>query len=110
MVTSSSSSHSCHGCIVARSRFTSVSGTIRPPSRSTRNIVPGSNRPFARVWLSGMSRTPVSEAKMTRSSSVICQRPGRRPLRSMTAPMLEPSVKVTAAGPSHGSIRQAEYW
>jgi hypothetical protein len=30
---------------------------------------------------------------------------GRRPLRSSVAPMTLPSVKQTAAGPSHGSIR-----
>jgi hypothetical protein len=31
--------------------------------------------------------------------------PGRRPLRSRTAPMRVPSVKVTQAGPSHGSMK-----
>ena len=35
------------------------------------------------------------------------QRPGRNPLRSNTAPTTVPSVKVTHAGPSHGSISEA---
>ena len=35
------------------------------------------------------------------------QRPGRNPLRSNTAPTIVPSVKVTQAGPSHGSISEA---
>ena len=30
--------------------------------------------------------------------------PGRRPLRSSTAPIWVPSVNTTQAGPSHGSI------
>ena len=34
-------------------------------------------------------------------------RPGRNPLRSNTAPTTVPSVKVTQAGPSHGSISEA---
>ena len=34
-------------------------------------------------------------------------RPGRKPLRSNTAPTTEPSVNVTQAGPSHGSINDA---
>ena len=38
------------------------------------------------------------------TSSVTAYRPGRRPLRSRTAPMSEPSVKATQAGPSHGSM------
>ena len=52
----------------------------------------------------GMSRTPTSLARTTRSSLVCHQRAGRRPLRSRTAPMSVPSVKQTAAGPSHGSM------
>ena len=43
---------------------------------------------------------------MTQPSLVTIQRPGRSPLRSSVAPMSRPSVKVTDAGPSHGSIRQ----
>ena len=41
------------------------------------------------------------------SSVVSHQRPGRRPLRSSTAPSTVPSVNVTQAGPSHGSISEA---
>ena len=37
-------------------------------------------------------------------------RPGRNPLRSSTAPTTVPSVNVTQAGPSHGSISEAWYW
>ena len=50
-----------------------------------------------------------SEARTTRPSSVTQYLPGRRPLRSSTAPMSVPSVNVSAAGPSHGSIREAWY-
>jgi hypothetical protein len=54
-----------------------------------------------------MSSTPTSLASTTRSSSVTQNRAGRNPLRSRTAPTTVPSVKVTAAGPSHGSIKEA---
>ena len=53
-----------------------------------------------------MSSTPASDASTTRPSSVIQKRPGRRPLRSSTAPILVPSVKATQAGPSHGSMTE----
>ena len=36
--------------------------------------------------------------------------PGRRPLRSSTAPMTEPSVNAISAGPSQGSIIPAWNW
>ena len=36
-------------------------------------------------------------------------RDGRRPLRSSTAPITVPSVKLIDAGPSHGSISEAWY-
>ena len=49
----------------------------------------------------------LSEASTTRSSLVVHQRAGRRPLRSRQAPIWRPSVKHTAAGPSHGSISAA---
>ena len=49
---------------------------------------------------------PASEPSTTMPSLVSTQRPGRRPLRSSVAPITLPSVKATAAGPSHGSIRQ----
>jgi hypothetical protein len=78
--------------------------TMRPASVSTRNMVPGSSRPFATTVAGSRSRTPDSEARTTRPSAVRHQRPGRRPLRSMTAPARVPSVKQTAAGPSHGSM------
>ena len=57
----------------------------------------------------GTSRTPTSLASTTSPSSVTQYRAGRRPLRSRTAPMTVPSVKATAAGPSHGSISEAWY-
>ena len=41
------------------------------------------------------------------SSVVSHHRPGRRPLRSSTAPSTVPSVNVTQAGPSQGSISDA---
>ncbi len=69
--------------------------------------MPGSSRPFATISADGTSRTPLSLARMIRSSMVRHQRPGRNPLRSNTAPTTVPSVNVTQAGPSHGSIREA---
>ena len=52
----------------------------------------------------GTSSTPTSDASTTSPSSVTHQRAGRRPLRSSTAPIRLPSVNVTSAGPSQGSI------
>ena len=52
------------------------------------------------------ARRPRSRARRSRPS-VTQNRPGRRPLRSSTAPITVPSVKHTAAGPSHGSISAA---
>jgi hypothetical protein len=88
--------------------LTSSSETIFPAAVSTRNIRPGWSRPFATTSAAGMSSTPTSLASTTRSSLVCHQRPGRRPLRSRTAPMSVPSVNATAAGPSHGSM--IELW
>ncbi len=76
---------------------------------STRNILPGSSRPFLTIRSGAISRAPTSEAMITRSSSVTTKRPGRRPLRSSTAPIVVPSVKATDAGPSQASIRQLWY-
>ena len=56
-----------------------------------------------------MSSTPTSLASTTRPSLVTQYRPGRRPLRSSTAPITEPSVNAISAGPSHGSISAAWY-
>ncbi len=57
-----------------------------------------------------MSSTPTSLARITRPSAVTQYRPGRRPLRSSTAPITVPSVKAISAGPSHGSISAAWNW
>jgi len=40
-------------------------------------------------------------------SFVARYRAGRSPLRSSVAPIMRPSQKATAAGPSHGSISEA---
>ena len=74
---------------------------------STRNIRPGCSRPRSTIFSGGIGSTPASLASTTVSSLVSHQRPGRRPLRSSTAPSTVPSVKVTQAGPSHGSISDA---
>ena len=80
---------------------------MRPSRVSIRNILPGCNRPLLTTLAGSMSITPTSDAITTRSSSVTQYRLGRRPLRSRTAPMTSPSVNVTLAGPSHGSITLA---
>ena len=80
---------------------------MRPAAVSIRSILPGSSLPFATISADGTSRTPLSLARMIRSSIVRHHRPGRNPLRSNTAPTTVPSVNVTQAGPSHGSIRDA---
>ena len=74
---------------------------------SIRNIRPGCSRPRSSTFSGGIGSTPASEASTTVSSVVSHQRPGRSPLRSSTAPSTVPSVKVTQAGPSHGSISEA---
>ncbi len=74
---------------------------------STRNIRPGCNRPRSTTFSGGIGSTPASEASTTVSSVVSHHRPGRSPLRSSTAPSTVPSVNVTQAGPSHGSISDA---
>ena len=51
--------------------------------------------------------TPVSDARITRSSVVCHHRAGRSPLRSRVAPTTSPSVNTIAAGPSHGSTSDA---
>ena len=101
--------HSPYGLRVATVRLTSPSSTMRPPSTSTRNSLPGCSRPLRTTFSGGSSITPVSEPSTTQPSLVSSQRPGRRPLRSSVAPMTRPSVNATAAGPSHGSIRHEWY-
>ena len=101
-----SSNHCWYGLAVATSCLTSASSTIRPCSRSTRKSLPGCRRPLRLILLAGTSITPVSEPSTTQPSVVSSQRPGRRPLRSSVAPIMRPSVNVTAAGPSHGSMKQ----
>ena len=80
---------------------------MRPWAVSTRNIFPGCSRPLRTIWSAGMSSTPASEPSTTNPSAVIQNRPGRSPLRSKTAPITVPSVKLTLAGPSQGSISEA---
>ena len=82
---------------------------MRPSAVSTRNMWPGRTRVRWTMCSGAMSSTPASDAMTTRPSSVTQMRPGRRPLRSRVAPMTVPSVNATAAGPSHGSIRQEWY-
>ena len=77
---------------------------MRPSSISTKNIFPGCSRPFL-IMDSGLkSKTPTSLANTTNPSSVTQNLEGLKPFRSSTAPTCFPSVKVTQAGPSHGSI------
>ncbi|CAB4341150.1 unannotated protein [freshwater metagenome] len=51
------------------------------------------------------SKTPASDARTTNPSSVTQNLEGLKPFLSNTAPICLPSVKVTHAGPSHGSIK-----
>ncbi len=100
--------HSPYGCSAASSRLISSSGTIRPCAVSTRNIRPGIRRPRSTISDGSIGSTPDSLASTMRPAAVRHQRPGRRPLRSSTAPSRVPSVNVTQAGPSHGSM--SEEW
>ena len=70
----------------ASSSLISSSETMRPAAVSIRNILPGSSRPLATICADGTSSTPLSLARMMRSSMVRHHRPGRNPLRSNTAP------------------------
>ena len=76
----------------------------RPVAVSARNIRPGCNLPLRTIRDGSISTTPISEAKTTSPSSVTMYRPGLRPFLSNVAPTRFPSVKITAAGPSHGSM------
>jgi len=78
-------------------------------SRSISSMRPGWSRHLRMMSASAKGSTPLSDAMHTRSSLVTHQRAGRRPLRSSVAPIWRPSVKATAAGPSHGSINAAWY-
>ena len=71
------------------------------------SIFPGSKRHFFTIFSCGKVSTPISDAIITKSSSVTKYRAGRKPLRSNVAPIIRPSVNATAAGPSHGSINAA---
>jgi hypothetical protein len=85
---------------------------MRPAAVSARKTRPGCSRPLRITVVSGsesMSSTPTSLASTTRPSLVTQYRPGRRPLRSSTAPITEPSVNAISAGPSHGSMSAAWY-
>ena len=78
---------------------------IRPLPVSTRNMRPGSSRPLRDDGRGvDVEHAGLAARSTTRPSSVTQYRPGRRPLRSSTAPMSVPSVNVIAAGPSHGSM------
>jgi hypothetical protein len=101
------SSQSSYGSAAASSPLICPSSTMRPAPVSTRNMWPGWSRPFCTIVAGSRSRTPASLAITTSPSAVRHQRPGRRPLRSSTAPITVPSVNATLAGPSHGSIRLA---
>jgi hypothetical protein len=107
MLISPACSQSSYGCAAASPALISSSCTIRPASVSTMNIRPGCRRPLAITVDGSRSSTPASLPSTTSPSLVCHQRPGRRPLRSSTAPMIVPSVNATLAGPSHGSIRLA---
>ena len=80
---------------------------IRPAPVSARKIRPGCSLPLRTTVAGSMSSTPTSLASTTSPSLVTQYRPGRRPLRSSTAPITVPSVNATQAGPSHGSISEA---
>ena len=49
---------------------------------------------------------PTSDPSEKIPSSVILKRDGRSPFRSRQAPTVMPSVNTSAAGPSHGSLKQ----
>ena len=80
---------------------------MRPCAMSTKNMRPGCNLPLRIIFSGAKSKTPASEAKTTKPSSVTQNLEGRKPFRSKTAPIWRPSVNVTHAGPSHGSISAA---
>ena len=80
---------------------------ILPETVSTKNIFPGCNLPFLIIFEDSIGKTPDSLAKITKPSSVTQNLPGLKPFRSRTAPINEPSVKVTHAGPSQGSMNDA---
>ena len=60
---------------------------------------PAAAGPWPRRCAGSMSSTPDSLASTTSPSAVCHQRPGRRPLRSSTAPMTVPSVNADAGRP-----------
>jgi len=72
---------------------------------STKNILPGCNLPLRIMLSGGKSNTPTSLDRITNPSSVTQNLDGLKPFLSSTAPICLPSVNVTHAGPSHGSIK-----
>ena len=64
------STHCRYGLADANWFFSSSSSTIRPCSKSIRNILPGCSRHFLTIRLSAIGSTPDSEAMTTRPSSV----------------------------------------
>ena len=102
-------SQSPQGSSDATSALICSSSMMTPALVSIRNILPGCSLPFRTIRSEVIDDTPISEAKITKPSSVTMNLPGRRPFLSRVAPTKSPSVKITAAGPSHGSITMEWY-
>ncbi len=67
---SPASIHSAYGCSAASWALISSSSMMRCSAVSTRNIRPGCRRPLRTTRAGSMSRTPTSEPRTTRPSSV----------------------------------------
>ena len=86
-LTNPACSQSVYGSAAAKVSLISSSSIIRPSCRSTKNILPGCNRPFRTIDSGLKSKTPTSLANTTSPSSVTQNLDGRKPLRSNTAPI-----------------------
>ena len=103
------SSQSRYGYAEARASLISWSRRILPAFVSTMIILPGLRRPVSTTSSGRMGMTPASEARIIMPSAVTEYLAGRSPFLSSMPPARVPSVNMTAAGPSQGSISMEWY-
>ena len=97
--------HSEYGFEFASDSFISSSCTIRPSSKSIKNILPGLSLSRYSICSLSISTKPVSEPIIKVPSLVTEYLNGLKPFLSRIAPTFLPSVHTTRAGPSQGSIK-----
>ena len=109
--TSPACSQSAYGCSAASSALISSSSMIRPAAGVDQEDPAGLQPALAHHAARARCRARRPRRPARPGRRLVTQyRPGRRPLRSSTAPITVPSVKAISAGPSHGSISVEWNW